>query len=113
MQVNDAPQVQLEPIGGLRIDEDHLGIVNISITDVDAWAELCNTHDRVAAQRSSSQLHYHLKGALNDPVHGQLAQPGRVYNGVNKEINGLCARIDPATGVPEGGKPLFPLSKDD
>ena len=84
-----------------------------SITDVDAWAELCNTHDRVAAQRSSSQLHYHLKGALNDPVHGQLIQPGRVYNGVNKEINGLCARIDPATGVPEGGKPLFPLSKDD
>lgn len=36
MQVNDAPQVQLEPVGGLRIDEDQVGIVNISITDVDA-----------------------------------------------------------------------------
>ena len=83
------------------------------ITDVAAWAELCNTHDRVAAQRSTSQLHYHPRGALNDPVHGQQAQPDRVYKGVNKEIDGLCARIDPATGRPEEGKPLFPLNADE
>ena len=35
-QVNDAPQVTIEPAGKLAIDEDTGGVVNISITDVDA-----------------------------------------------------------------------------